>query len=54
MTLASDVLVLGAALSIIGVVLRSLLSQHKQYLPAPIYASIGNTQSCVREDGDMV
>lgn len=53
-TLASDVLVLGAAFSIVGFVLRSLLSQYKQYLPAPIEATLGDTQSCFGEGNELV
>ena len=43
-TLASDVLVLGAAASVIAIILRYFLSQHKEYLPAPINAIIGDVQ----------
>ena len=53
MTLVSDVLILGAAVSIVAIVLISLLSQYKEYLPAPIKATLGGTQSCADEDDDQ-
>ena len=54
MTLISDVLVLGAAVSIVGIVLGYFLTQYKQYLPASIEATFDGTQSHVREDDVMV
>ncbi|KAL9135800.1 MAG: hypothetical protein Q9175_002997 [Cornicularia normoerica] len=54
MTLVSDILILGAAVFIVAIVLTSLLSQYKKYLPAPIKATLGRTQSCADEDDDLV
>ena len=53
MTLASDVLVLGAAFSFIGVVLKSFLPHAKDYLPVPMRATLGGTKRCVGEDGGL-
>ena len=53
-TLASDIFVLGAALSIVGVVLTSLLLQNAKYLPIPIKITIRSTRSDTKESGDQV
>ena len=52
-TLASDVLVLGAAISVAGVGLKSLSAQYKHKMPAPIKATLGGAESCV-EDDDLI
>ena len=52
-TLASDVLILGAAVSVAGVGLKSLSAQYKNKMPAPFKATLGGTESCV-EDDDLI
>ena len=53
-TLASDIVVLGAALSIVGVVLRYLLLQDAKYIPIPIKNIIRGIRSGTEESGDPV
>lgn len=53
MTLASDVLVLGAAVSVAGVGLKSLSSQYSKSVPVPIKSTLGGTQS-LAEDDDLI
>lgn len=53
-TLASDVVVLGAAVSIAGVVLKSLSSKCRNDLPTPIEAALGSSQNYVGEDDDLI
>ena len=49
-TLASDVLVLGAAVSIVAIVLGYVLYQKRESLPASINAIIGDIQSDTSKD----
>ena len=51
-TLASDVLVLSAAVSVAGVGLKSLSAQYTKKMPAPIKATLGGAESCVEDDDD--
>ncbi|KAF6233639.1 hypothetical protein HO173_008196 [Letharia columbiana] len=49
MTLASDLLVLGAGVSIAGFVLKGLLAQYKRYIPAPIQATFMAPKAVLKE-----
>lgn len=49
-TLASDVLVLGAAVSVAGVGFKSLSAQYKNKMSSPIKATLGGAESCVGDD----
>lgn len=53
-TLASDAVVLGVAVSIVGVVLKSLSFEYEKYLPAPIKAILSRSQNCVGEGDDLI
>ena len=53
-TLASDIVVLVAALSVIGFLLGSLLLQDAKYLPIPIKNPIRGIRSGPKESGDQV
>ena len=46
--MASDVMVLGAAVTVAGVGLKSLASSH---MPAPIKSTLGGTQNLIEDDG---
>lgn len=52
LTLASDVLVLGAAVSVSAVGLTSLGRQYKRMLPAPISPTLGVESSADEDDDD--
>ena len=54
MTLASDVVVLGAAVSVAGVGLKSLSSQYRKVMPAPVRAALGGAESCIEDDDVMI
>ena len=53
-TLASDILVLGAAFSFVAVVSKYLWSQYRSYLPAPIKATINGVRSYTAKDDNPV
>ncbi len=50
MTLASDVVVLGAAVGVAGVGLKSLSSQYRKVIPAPVKAALGGAESFADDD----
>ena len=52
-TLASDVLVLGAAVSVAGVGLKSFGVSYKDKLSTPVNATLGGSDSCAEEDDLM-
>ena len=52
-TLISDVLVLGAGVSIVAIVLRYVLYQNRESLPASINAIIGNIRSDTGKDDGL-
>lgn len=49
-TLASDVLVLSAAVSVAGVGLKLLGSRNMNKLQAPVKATLGGSDSCAEDD----
>ena len=49
-TLASDVLVLGAGVSIVAIVLGYVLYHNRESLPASVNAIIGDIQSLTEKD----
>ena len=51
-TLASDVLVISAAVGVAGVSLTSLGSQYRKMLPAAIKTSLGGTEGLLEEEGE--
>ena len=53
-TLASDILVLGAAFSFVAVVFKHLWSQYRNYLPATINTTIDGIRSYTGKDDDPV
>ena len=52
-TLASDILILGAAVSIVAIVLRYFLYQKRESLPASINAIIGDIRSDTGKDDGL-
>ncbi|KAL2054181.1 hypothetical protein ABVK25_005720 [Lepraria finkii] len=52
-TLASDVLVLGAAVSVARVGLKSFGVSYKDKLSTPVNATLGGSDSCAEEDDLM-
>ncbi|KAK4693337.1 hypothetical protein P7C71_g4044, partial [Lecanoromycetidae sp. Uapishka_2] len=54
MTLASDVVVLGAAVGVAGVGLKSLSSKYKGFMPTPVKAALGGAESCYEDDDDII
>ena len=53
-TLASDVLVLGAAVSVAGVGLKSISAQYKKSYSTPVKATLGGYESCLEDDDDLI
>ena len=52
-TLASDVLVLGAAVSVAGVGLKSFGALYRDKVSTPVKATLGGSDSCA-EDDDLI
>lgn len=53
-TLASDILVLGAAFSFVAVVFKYLWSQYRNYIPTTINTTIDGIRSNTGKDDDPV
>ena len=53
-TIASDVVVLGAAVSVAGVGIKSLATRYSMGAASSIKSTLGGTQSYINDDDDLI